>query len=187
MPPSEDLLLEPLPLEAQLEKDLQTLRPDVGVDGPIPRMSKAELKDFVLGVLDGRYFTSDQIEKRVELVCPECKRSAPEDHADMLVDERGACRTCDVVPRPNVLWNVEPQLVFLPLAFMDEKLRQDLLEREKEIGIFWARLSASLPRGVNGYPMLTEMRIMHVEDWGRARKALIRESERRAELDLDDI
>lgn len=185
MSPDEDLLLEPLPLEDQFAKDVRTLRK--GAEPLIPesgvaRMSKEQLKQFILDVLDGKVFTSEQIDRTTFYECSECGASCGQH-----LDERGATHCCSAVPQPQVRWGVEPQLVFLPLAFLDEESLSRLMKHEQEIGCFWGPMKSALPRGINGYPMLMEMGIMHIEDWAKAHKVLIREYQRRQELDLDDV
>lgn len=184
MSPDEDLLLEPLSLEDQFAKDVQTLRgprPEPFIsDAGVPRMSKERLKQFVLDILDGRIFTSDQINRTTSHECSECDRPCGN------LDERGASLCCGAVPRTQVRWGVEPQLVFLPLAFLDRESLERLMKFEQEIGCFWGPMKSTLPRGLNGYPMLMEMGIMHVEDWAKVRKVLVREQQRRQDLDLDD-
>lgn len=54
----------------------------------------------------------------------------------------------------------------------------------QHLGLFWEWMSAAGPRSVNGYPIFFSCRIMHTEDWERARRAIIREQERRESIEL---
>lgn len=178
---NEDLLLEPLPLEDQLARDHQTLRPDrESLPETVGRMSKKDLKEFVVGVLENRIFTSHQIKGWVKYECPECKMRLAE---EML----NGCPRCGLAPVPVVTYEVEPEMVFLPLAWAEGKFREFLKENAEDIGGFWGPLSSALPRGFNGYPMLMEMSIVHKNDWAKAHCVIQQELRRRDELDLDNI
>lgn len=73
-------------------------------------------------------------------------------------------------------------VVFMPIAlgafsdWPEEKL--------KDIGVFYARMSAALPRSLNGNPMFAEVRYLHKEDWARASKTLSREWSRWQDLEV---
>jgi hypothetical protein len=72
-------------------------------------------------------------------------------------------------------------MVFMPVAlgcFSDWKEAH-----LKQIGLLWEPLDSKniLPRSINGYPMFTGFRVMRVEDWERASKAINRELGRRQE------
>jgi len=74
------------------------------------------------------------------------------------------------------------QLNLLPMIFMPIALGalSDFSERTLgKIGVIWEYYSAAGPRGVNGYPTFFSCRLMRVEDWERAVKAIDRELERR--------
>lgn len=73
-------------------------------------------------------------------------------------------------------------MIFMPLALgaLHEYVPESLLI----IGVLWEYLEQALPRGINGYPMFTSVRMMHRLDWDRARKALILEQERQKSLEL---
>jgi hypothetical protein len=73
-------------------------------------------------------------------------------------------------------------MIFLPLGL---GALAGLPESEQSnLGCLWEYLSAAGPRAVNGYPIFMSMRIMHIEDWDRARKAIMRESERRQAIEV---
>lgn len=60
----EDLLLTPPTDQAQLEADWQALQHPVPEDGCCPKVSDEKLREFVLGVLEGSLYTSDQVRDR---------------------------------------------------------------------------------------------------------------------------
>jgi hypothetical protein len=59
------------------------------------------------------------------------------------------------------------------------------MEWAKNLGCVWENLSAAGPRSINGCPIFFSMRMMHREDWERARGAIEREHARRKNIDLD--
>lgn len=141
-PGDETLLLEGPSEGDQLEAAWKTLK---GEDAPppteIPRMTKEELRKFVLDVLSGAVFVSDQVRRMEDI-----------GH------------------------------VFLPVLFgaLSDWDREAL----KQIGILWEYNNKALPRGINGMPMFTSCRMMHVEDWKRARLAIAKEQQRQKEIDV---
>lgn len=52
------------------------------------------------------------------------------------------------------------------------------------LGLVWEYLSEAGPRSVNGMPIFMSLRFMHIEDWNRARTAILREEERRKNITL---
>lgn len=71
-------------------------------------------------------------------------------------------------------------MVFMPLAL-------GLLSactNPKEIGCAWEWMSAAGPRSINGMPMFSSVKFIHVEDWKRAVAAIQRELERREKIEL---
>jgi len=73
-------------------------------------------------------------------------------------------------------------IVFLPLALGGFEGWKE--SQVKNIGVFYARMSSALPRGINGYPCFPEMRILHQEDWARAAHAIQREHSRREKIEI---
>jgi hypothetical protein len=69
-------------------------------------------------------------------------------------------------------------MVFMPLAL------GALADSLNVIGLFWEYTSEALPRGVNGYPTFASVRMMHREDFERARVAIGREIERRKAIEV---
>ena len=69
--------------------------------------------------------------------------------------------------------------VFMPLAF-------GALEHfdAKTVGLLWVNLTKDrpLPMAINGLPMFAMVRVMHKDDWDRARDAIIRERDRLEEI-----
>lgn len=70
-------------------------------------------------------------------------------------------------------------MVFLPLAI--GALAKWEEEDFKQIGLFWAYYHEAGPRSINGYPCFFSMRMMHIEDWEKARTAINNELLRRKE------
>lgn len=77
--------------------------------------------------------------------------------------------------------NILP-MVFLPLALGG--LKDFTKEMCKEVGGFYARMSTSLPRSINGHPIFSEMAVVHRDDWARAWQAIHRESSRRQKMEI---
>ena len=70
----------------------------------------------------------------------------------------------------------------LPMVFMVVALGAFSEWKEEDIadiGILWEFWSKAGPRAINGYPMFTSAHYMHKDDWERARKAILRELDRR--------
>ncbi len=55
-------------------------------------------------------------------------------------------------------------------------------EELNEIGCIWEWMREAGPRSINGYPMFMSLRLLHKEDWARAKVALERESKRRENI-----
>jgi hypothetical protein len=74
-------------------------------------------------------------------------------------------------------------MVFMPLALggLADWTREEI----EQIGIFYEYLADAGPRSINGMPCFFSMRMLHVEDWRRARKVIHREMQRQEELSLD--
>jgi hypothetical protein len=74
------------------------------------------------------------------------------------------------------------ELVFMPLVFgaLVEWPREDV----EQIGILYEYLDKAAPRSVNGMPSFFSFRMMHVDDWERCAKAIIREQERQGEIEV---
>lgn len=53
-----------------------------------------------------------------------------------------------------------------------------------EIGIIWEWIDEALPRAINGMPMFMSCKVMHKEDWSRARVAINNELDRRREIQV---
>lgn len=75
-------------------------------------------------------------------------------------------------------------LVFMPLALgaLETWGKKSL----KDVGLIWEHIGQAMPWGVNGCPMFTSCRLMHREDWARARLAAKAEWERRQRIELPD-
>jgi len=165
-------------------------------------MSEEGLREFVKGVLRGEIFTDYQIARRAEHHCPKCEGPTqwlgPTDcpKCEKLVDwiftgPSWECPECETKVGPRCgeckaelvevqVPTIDIGLVFLPLAF---GALADWPKAEIEkIGCVWAFNRTALPRGINGYPMLTESRLMHKDDWTRAHKAIVREQQREIEI-----
>ena len=64
-------------------------------------------------------------------------------------------------------------LIFVPLAFSTDR---DCLD---DVGLLWEWRSEAWSRRINGYPQFGSVRLMHRDDWERARVAIERELKRR--------
>jgi len=73
-------------------------------------------------------------------------------------------------------------MVFMPIAFGYFNRYQP--ESLKQVGVIYENKSAALPRSINGQPMFTSMRVLHVDDWQRAWAAILKEEERRKNIEL---
>jgi hypothetical protein len=54
----------------------------------------------------------------------------------------------------------------------------------QNLGVIWEWMDKAGPRAINGYPIFFSCRIMHAEDWNRAKRAIIREQERRGTIEI---
>jgi hypothetical protein len=54
----------------------------------------------------------------------------------------------------------------------------------KHLGGVWEYMDKALPRGINGLPCFMSVRVMHIDDWNRANKAIKREMDRRESLEV---
>ncbi len=72
--------------------------------------------------------------------------------------------------------------IFMPIAFGAFGERSQ--EFYEKIGLLWEHLSEAGPLSINRYPMFFSVRIMHKEDWERARGAINKELERRKNITL---
>jgi len=72
------------------------------------------------------------------------------------------------------------QSIFMPLAFgaFAERSKSYL----EKVGLLWEHMSQAGYRGINGYPTFMSLRVMHKDDWERARKAIITELDRRKNI-----
>ena len=71
------------------------------------------------------------------------------------------------------------RLVFMVLALMDLKKAEI-----DSLGIIYEYMSAALSRTINGMPTFMSCRLMHKDDWARAKQAILREEERQKELQV---
>lgn len=53
-----------------------------------------------------------------------------------------------------------------------------------DIGVLLGEMKKAAPRSINGYPMFFGFEVLSKEDWIRAHKALVRETERQKELEV---
>jgi hypothetical protein len=176
----EDLLLIPPRAEEQLAADWSTLlgpEADKIEPGVVPRVSDDFLRKWILQVLGGRYFLSTDINQREHFDCVSCNRE---------VWAKGFCPWCqkeDVIVSRSVPV-IDPGLVFLPLGL--GALKDWTVAQLAMIGVLYGDLDSALPQGINGYPMLTSMGMLHIEDWLRAERVLRREAHRLQNMKLDE-
>lgn len=74
-------------------------------------------------------------------------------------------------------------MVFYPLLFgaLDGYNRDSI---QSYLGCVYEYIDKALPRSVNGNPIFMSMRLMHAEDWKRARAAIVAEQERRKSIPI---
>lgn len=68
--------------------------------------------------------------------------------------------------------------IFMPLAFGNLSEHYEV----EQLGTIWEWMKNAGPRAMNGYPTFMSVRVMHRDDWERARKAIVREFKRRDDL-----
>ena len=56
---------------------------------------------------------------------------------------------------------------------------------QRTLGVIWTYNSGAGPRAVNGYPIFSDMRLMHKDDWDIARKTIIREQNKAQDMTLE--
>lgn len=77
----------------------------------------------------------------------------------------------------------DPKLI--PVVFMPVALGAFdswSIDECEQIGLFWELTSVAGPGTINGYPMFLTARVMHREDWERARTAILIEVRRRMDI-----
>jgi hypothetical protein len=67
----------------------------------------------------------------------------------------------------------------LPMVFFAITAIEFSDAAREDVGTIWEYFDKSLPRGVNGYPMFTSLRIMCKADWRRATAAINKILEKR--------
>ena len=156
--------------------------------GPtLRRMSKDELKEFVLAFCDGHVYSSNHIEQR------HVYRDGTFNQEGWAQDVRicflpiamGALDTAVEPPEPPdpLDWDAQEEY--------EEKLKSIKAINDtyfkamtSQLGIVWEYNDKSLPRGVNGMPMFMSCRFMHKDDWERVIPAIRAEKERRESIEI---
>lgn len=73
-------------------------------------------------------------------------------------------------------------MIFMPLGFgCFSKVQPDSL---KIIGVIYESYDKAGPRSINGFPMFFSFSMLHIDDWERAKVAIIKEQERRKSIEL---
>ncbi len=72
--------------------------------------------------------------------------------------------------------------IFMPLAF--GAFSGWTKEEMSEIGVFWEWNRTAMPRSINGYPMFSSVRMLHVKDWERAFESYKLEMKRRKNIKM---
>jgi hypothetical protein len=73
-------------------------------------------------------------------------------------------------------------MIFMPLGFgCFSKVQPDSL---KQIGVIYEYNDKAGPRSINGMPMFFSFHMLHIDDWERAKAAIIKEQERRKNIEL---
>lgn len=87
---------------------------------------------------------------------------------------------CSLMINPNDLNLLG--CIFMPLSL--GALKDWSEEETADIGCLYAPMSAAGPRGINGYPMFTMVKLCHKDDWVRALAAITKEEERRKNIEV---
>jgi len=108
------------------------------------------------------------------------KKPCPRMNADELRDFVLAYCDGSIWTNLDALQPRDVGLMFLPVAFAPH-----LIDLEG-LGLIWAdvRKDDKFPTGINGRPMFGSCRVMHKDDWSRAREAIKRELDRRKTIDV---
>jgi hypothetical protein len=73
-------------------------------------------------------------------------------------------------------------MIFMPLSLgVFANVRPDTLD---QIGCMWEYLHKASPRSINGKPMFISFSMLHVDDWERAKAAILKEEKRRESIEL---
>jgi hypothetical protein len=73
-------------------------------------------------------------------------------------------------------------MIFMPVAMgCFSSVQPDTL---KQIGCLYEFYEKALPRSMNGKPMFMSFKMLHIDDWTRAMKAIDREQDRRKSIEL---
>lgn len=57
-------------------------------------------------------------------------------------------------------------------------------EWAKDLGVVMGNMKDTFPRGINGFPMIRAIQMIHKEDWIRIRDAIVREQERAKGIEI---
>lgn len=87
----------------------------------------------------------------------------------------GRIFTMHHVPSPELV-----PMVFMPIAL--GAFADATPEEVEQVGTVYEYLDKAGPRAVNGMPMFTSLRMIHVDDWARAKAAYDMEMARRKDI-----
>jgi hypothetical protein len=90
-------------------------------------------------------------------------------------------RLRDVAVEEWQVQNAEQIKAFADWEAMCERWRQEFISN---IGVIYEWMEKAGPRSVNGYPTFFSCRLLHKEDWERAKVAIVREQERRETIEV---
>lgn len=124
-----------------------------------------------------------------ETSCPFCDESKRADEIPRMTDaqlKKFVLGFCDghIVCSAHPAFTKDPTLlrmVFLTLSLMPPGL-QYKEEALKQIGLIWEYVREAGPRSINEMPSFLSHRLMHVDDWERARLAINAELDRRGNI-----
>lgn len=124
--------------------------------------------------------------KEGETTCPVCDESKRKTELPRMTDEelkQFVLDACDGHIFTNTMCNrpEDVSIVFMTIALFPPGLFYTK-EAIQQVGIVWERMSEAGPRAVNGMPMFMSHRLMHIDDWKRAAKAIDAELERRDQV-----
>jgi len=168
------------------------------VGDPPARPVLAKVPDSVLSDYDYGDITEDQmVEIRAEIEATNKARIRAWDDAshawhEALDEERRVRREIDEAHAEAVeAWEASlPQhaeaVEAREAAIKDWVTRHDeaFSEWGADVGVIMGRMTDTLPRSVNGYPMFHRVTVIHRDDWSRIEAAIIREQKRGSQIQV---
>lgn len=138
------------------------------------RVEDAQVGDIVLCKVHGAEFLH-----LVKAVGQDGQVLMPPDELRQFVDDFVSNR---IFTSAHLRENDDIAMVFMPVALGAFSGWSDTgLER---IGVLWEYLSQAGPMAINGLPCFFSFHVLNADDWKIAREAILREQERRKNIEL---